>query len=355
MKFVRTTVANLALLGLACYTFSTNATAQTIPVCKPEDRPTVATEDQKVVHPAGSLPTAEEISITKELTFERYALDDTYEYNKKPRRVCYDIMKEHIARLQKAFAFSQKPWVVFQNYRNANGEAPLVKEFSRNEYKRIRDNYGVERFQGIPLYELTDSVKPQRYARDGWLGRLQEETTGKFYRVTSFTGDPKDGEWLVPKKYVKVIEGSPDFKKIAFIDRHNQNIAVLEKRNPKEWVVRSVNPATTGVRRPPYSQETPLGFYMVQMKKAKMYYVKNGTSTIAGYAPYASRFTQGAYIHGIPVAKPREREIEYSNSLGTIPRSHMCVRNATSHAKFVYDELPVMQSLVVVIDETDKK
>jgi len=64
-----------------------------------------------------------------------------------------------------------------------------------------------------------------------------------------------------------------------------------------------------------------------------MYYVKDGTSEIAGYAPYASRFTNGAYIHGVPVQYPHKNIIEYSPSLGTTPRSHMCVRNASSHAK----------------------
>ena len=42
--------------------------------------------------------------------------------------------------------------------------------------------------------------------------------------------------------------------------------------------------------------------------------------------------------------------IEYSYTLGTTPRSHMRVQNATSHAKFVFDWAPDEQSLVVVIE-----
>ncbi len=60
--------------------------------------------------------------------------------------------------------------------------------------------------------------------------------------------------------------------------------------------------------------------------------------------------TNGAYIHGVPVNVPRTAMIEYSWSLGTTPRSHMCVRNATSHAKFVFDWAPLYRSLVVVIE-----
>ena len=88
----------------------------------------------------------------------------------------------------------------------------------------------------------------------------------------------------------------------------------------------------------------------MQEKKRKMYFLKDGGSKTAGYAPYASRFTNGAYIHGVPVNLPATAEIEYSWSLGTTPRSHMCVRNATSHAKFVYEYLPAESSLVVVIE-----
>ena len=78
--------------------------------------------------------------------------------------------------------------------------------------------------------------------------------------------------------------------------------------------------------------------------------LKDGSAATGGYAPYASRFTNGAYIHGVPVNVPRTAMIEYSWSLGTTPRSHMCVRNATSHAKFVFDWAPTERSLVVVIE-----
>ena len=111
-----------------------------------------------------------------------------------------------------------------------------------------------------------------------------------------------------------------------------------------------MNPATTGMHKPPHAQETPTGIFAIQEKKEKMYYVRDGTSQIAGYAPYASRFTNGAYLHGVPVQLPRKSIIEYSVSLGTTPRSHMCVRNASSHSKFIYDRTTVKESVVVVID-----
>ena len=43
--------------------------------------------------------------------------------------------------------------------------------------------------------------------------------------------------------------------------------------------------------------------------------------------------------------------IEYSYTLGTIPRSHMCVRNATSHAKFIFEWAPVNETIIFVLDQ----
>lgn len=84
-----------------------------------------------------------------------------------------------------------------------------------------------------------------------------------------------------------------------------------------------------GANRPPYQQPTPQGIYLVQRKLSEMLYLKDGTDEEGGFAPYACRFTGGAYLHGVPVNYPGHKLVEYSWTLGTIPRSHMCVRNAT--------------------------
>ena len=65
-----------------------------------------------------------------------------------------------------------------------------------------------------------------------------------------------------------------------------------------------MNPSTTGRHLPPYAQETPLGMFVLQEKKVKMVFLKDGSKETGGYAPYASRFTDGAYIHGVPVNAP---------------------------------------------------
>lgn len=290
--------------------------------------------------------TLEEITIEKDILYDKYTLEDEYPYKDTTRMFQWDKIRENLELLS---SVQQKPiaWAVLQNRRNVNAEAPLVKDFERNEFKRVSDKYGTERHQAAPLYSLTDLETPERYGMDGTLVRVLDTVndSSKYIKVSALYFD---GEWMVPVQYTKTIEPRI-FDKVIFVDRENQNITGLEKVGSK-WLVRFMNKCTTGVHSPPYKHETPLGIFAVQEKKSKMYYLVDGTSNIAGYAPHASRFCQGGYIHGIPVNKPRTAEIETSPSLGTTPRSHMCVRVATSNAKYVYDWAPVDEALVIVIE-----
>lgn len=303
------------------------------------------TVPEVVSEPVVKKLTAGDIQITKELLYDKYTLEDTYPYKDTSRYFQWDKIKEQLALLEN-IQLQPSTWAILQNYKNRNGEAPLVKKFKRNAYGRVADTLGVERYQSVPLYLPTDTLAPERYGQDGELTRFLEDGQ-KFVRVEPiFTGD----EWMVPKKYVKVIGDTIVFNKAVFVDRHNQNIAALERSGEGQWLVRSMNPSTTGLHRPPYAQETPLGMFVLQEKKVKMIFLKDGSKETGGYAPYASRFTDGAYIHGVPVNAPRKTQIEYSWSLGTTPRSHMCVRNATSHAKFIFDWAPVNETIIFVLE-----
>ncbi|WP_294081420.1 L,D-transpeptidase family protein, partial [Proteiniphilum sp. UBA5384] len=64
------------------------------------------------------------------------------------------------------------------------------------------------------------------------------------------------------------------FNKVIAVDVTNQNIATLEK-NGKAWHILSMNPATSGVHKPPHAHETPTGIFAIQEKKEKMLYVKD--------------------------------------------------------------------------------
>lgn len=312
---------------------------------KPDDGTKDSTKTDSVVVEIPEVPmlTPGDIVIEKALLYDKYTLEDTYKYKDKERSFQWDKMREEIVKVENT---QRNPveWGVLQNRRNVNGEAPLVKVFGRNKHTRVIDSLGTEKYQSAPLYLLTDTVVPEIYGRDGSLVKIIGEE-GSFTHIEMVY---YNSTWMVPTKYVKPL-GSFRIDKYAFVDRKDQNIATIE-RDSTGWVVRSMNPATTGLDKPPYQQETPLGIFVVQEKKEKMYYLVDGTNDIAGFSPHASRFCCGAYIHGVPVNLPRKTIIEWSSSLGTTPRSHMCVRNASSHAEFVYNWAPVGQSLVVVID-----
>src|SRR5690606_33842183 len=157
------------------------------------------------------------------------------------------------------------------------------------------------------------------------------------------------GTWDVPKRYIKTLGDNIRFNHIVVVDVTNQNITLIEKSG-SEWFIRSMNPATSGVHKPPYAMETPVGMFVIQENKTKMYFYKDGTTEIGGFVPYASRFNNVGYIDGVQTNNPIGNIIAYNATLGTTIRSHMCVRNASSHAKFIFDNAKPLQSLVIVID-----
>lgn len=296
-------------------------------------------------HPQRASLTAEDIRLTKELLYDRYTLDDTYPYKDTVRSFKWDVIRNCLAFIENMQSDTAR-WVVLQNYKNLNREAPLVRRFVRNVYRRVSDTLGVERYQSVPLYLPADTLVPERYGRDGTIAYLRGHQ-GSFCLIKPIT---LEEEWLAPRRYIKPLADTTLFHHVIFVDRLDQNIATLERADKGEWKIRSMNPSTTGRHAPPYAQETPLGMFLLQQKKTRMVFLKDGSQETGGYAPYASRFTNGAYIHGVPVNAPRTAMIEYSPSLGTTPRSHMCVRNATSHSKFVFEWAPTERALVVVIE-----
>ncbi len=333
-------IAMLCNLFYSCTSGFTDKKTATLP-----DTVSTLPADTAVVDKTPPPLEAKDIDISKKLLYDKYTLADTYPYKDTTRCFQWEKIKERLALLEN---IQQEPkhWGILQNYKNRNGEAPLVKKYKRNAYHRIADTLGTERYQSVPLYLVTDTLVPERYGQDGDLTQLLGKE-GNFVKVSPvFIGNV----WLAPKRYVKPIEDTVVFRKAIFIDRTNQNIATLEQAGKAHWLIRSMNPATTGLHRPPYAQETPLGMYVLQEKKVKMIYLKDGSTATGGYAPYANRFTDGAYIHGVPVNAPRTSLIEYSWSLGTTPRSHMCVRNATSHAKFIFDWAPVNETIIFVLE-----
>ncbi len=331
----------LTLTGLTTYTLG----------CKPD--PTAQQPDSSIHDTIPADPpeepkkklTGTDIRLEKEIRYDTYLLDDEYPYKDTTRHFQWDKIKEQIAVVENAMAEGGN-WGVLSNYKNKNKEAPTIANFVRDDYKLVSDQYGVERYQAAPLYSTDGDTTLLRYGRDGWIVKLPDTDTTAMIRVT---GVSVEGEYLVPKRYVLAWGDSVRFDKVIAVDVTNQNIATLEKKGDT-WHILSMTLATTGVHKPPHAHETPTGIFAVQEKKEKMYYLVDGTSEIAGFAPYATRFTNGAYVHGVPTQYPHQGIIENSPTLGTVPRSHMCVRNPSSHSKFVFEWASVRQTVVIVIE-----
>ncbi|MDR2885519.1 MAG: L,D-transpeptidase [Rikenellaceae bacterium] len=294
-----------------------------------------------------------EIVIERALLFEKYALADTFPYRDTVRVIQWDKITRSLEMFD-SMLLRPTAWCVLGNRHNRNGIAPMARVVHPNDYKNVSDAFGVERRNAIPLYLSADSLAPECYTQDGSLARLFSPPGDSLAVVEPLH---IGGRWTVPSQYVRHIVADtldpmaqPAFDHAIFVDRHNQYIVTLQRESPK-WLVRSVNPCTTGRRLPPYQYQTPRGVFAIQEKKKEMIFLKDGTTDVReGFAPFASRFSNGGYIHGVPVNYPRTETIEWSWTLGTTPRSHMCVRNATSHAEFIFNWAPTLQTAVFIFE-----
>lgn len=255
------------------------------------------------------------------------------------------MMLERVQRLQ---AEADKPGTVFiVNYKNRKGQAPALPG-APNE-----DSAGYRRDQSAPAYAAPDAKSAFRYAPDGMMGTALEKTGGytKIWFPTL-----NEARW-VPDKFVSKQEDAiTSLTQVIIVDRAHQNSAAFEYADGM-WKLISMTYVSTG-KTGGYSLKTPLGDFMGQDRVSKFYYYKDGTKVLDGYAPYAVRFSGGGYLHGVPrqfrfdAAGKRidPGHAEALRTLGTTPQSHMCVRNYTSYAKFVYDWFLKGQCAVIVIE-----
>lgn len=227
------------------------------------------------------------VKIEKKLLYDKHTLQDTYKYGKLERRFQWDKISVFLDSLE-AFQERNDGYGMLRNYKNANGVPPLTRKYVTNKYKQIQDTFGVNRYQGIPLYRLDDVRVPERYGRDGAYVSVISDSADYFQVIPATFG----GIWHVPKKYMKLI-GPLSIKKVIFVDRTNQNIATLEQEGAT-WLVRSMNPITTGANRPPYQQPTPPGIYFIQRKLSEMLFLKDGSDEEGGFGSLCQSVYRGS-------------------------------------------------------------
>ncbi len=278
---------------------------------------------------------------------------ESYETENGIRSFQFSKMAEAIMPVKSALEKGTVAYI--DNYKNRNGAAPYYNGKSTDALGNLRS-------ASAPGYYDSSGNGDFRYIPDGTLVLVLRETDS--LSEVALVGEESEISYFVPQKYVASDDPLLSLDKVIAIDRSNQNIAAFEAI-PKgeqealsaEWKIVSYSLATTG-KEGKYHQPTPLGYYYAIEKKPQFYYLKDGTDEIEGYAPYAIRFTAGAYIHGVSTAYQYAEDgsridpgiNEYSSSIGTVPLSHKCVRNYTSHAKFLYDWYEHGRTVVLVIE-----
>ncbi len=260
----------------------------------------------------------------------------------QPRAFQFDKMVESVKKAKSEIDANTSAYIT--NYKNRLGTAPLYKGSTK-------DKFGIQRHQSAPAYYEPNLGSEFRYFSDGTIVSVLAETES-FYKVRAMSFE---GEYYVPKKYVSFRESIETLTKVIVVDRKNQNEGVFELIEGK-WNLISYTYATTG-ENARYKLPTDLGYFMVIEKVSRFLYLSDTTKQVAGYAPYGIRFNGGAYIHGVPVdyINKNGKRIdpgmqEYLYTIGTVPKSHKCVRNYTSHAKFLYDWIEIGKSIVIVIE-----
>ena len=331
-----------------------------------------AKESTQETQTKGAEENQKPIQLKFNLKYDKYLVEAPYTYtiNGEARHFQFEEMLKHIQVADQASSQHQLTYI--DNYKNRNGYAPYYKGGSV-------DNSGTSRSASAPAYPNLNDLKEFIYLQDGTLVSVLEEDGD--YTLVSPVGT--NLEYSVPRQYVRTDDCLTGLKKVIVVDRTNQNIATFEKEREYTsggnkqsddmllqaegngikagwndvWYITSYSMATTG-KVGDYHQPTPLGYYYAIERRERFYYLKDGTNTIDGYAPYAVRFTAGAYTHGISTAykySSTGQRIdpginEFSSTIGTIPLSHKCVRNYTSHAKFIYNWYEHGKTIVIVIE-----
>lgn len=280
----------------------------------------------------------------------------------------FDAMYDQVDKLKHFIDSTNSAYI--SNYKNYAGRPPLHNG-------KTEDAYGALRDQSASAYLVPEYGTEVRYAPDGSLLHIMEELE-EFYKVKFYDFD---GIYYVPKPYVSFKNAIQELKKVIVVSVSEQNEAVFE-HNGENWEMISYSLATTG-GDDEFRLPTVPGHYMAIETRSKFLYLDDHTKEIAGYAPYAIRFNGGAYIHGVPVNYKLVKQsylvtpavldengvelvpavyntvvvdrvdpgmAEVLGSLGTYPKSHKCVRNYTSHAKFLYEWATIGETAVIVIE-----
>ncbi len=161
-----------------------------------------------------------------------------------------------------------------------------------------------------------------------------------------------------PKTYTKTDVNSAVNRFIAVDTKSQLEVAVEKNKTTNKFEVITYSFVTTGKDNGYSSYATPHGAFLVAHTRTFMMFTRKHTGDmasvpkrlragngliVAGEAPYAVRFSGGAYLHGLPgpLGASTASKQSVSNKIGTFNESHKCVRHYDDQIKFIFEWLSV--------------
>ena len=229
---------------------------------------------------------------------------------------------------------------------------------SKNYFSPV-DKFGNRSTQSIKAYTNKNLEGEYINIPDQSLFRKLSETSEYVELETPFYGGPY---------YIK--NNNKFYKKVTLNDKINKYIAVDTSSQSEVAVERNIESnkyevitysfVTTGKDNGYSSYDTPHGVFMVAHTRTYMMFTRNLKSTeniktipkrllagqdqvVAGEAPYAIRFSGGAYLHGVPgpIGASSASKWYTASRIGTYKESHKCVRHYDDQIKFLFEWLSV--------------
>ena len=229
---------------------------------------------------------------------------------------------------------------------------------SKSYYSPV-DKFGNRATQSVKGYLKSSLEGEYINLPDQTLFKKLSETKDYIELETPFYG----GSYFVKnkEKSFKKIDLKEKVNRYVSIDTQSQSEVALERnKETDQYEVITYSLVTTGKDNGYSSYDTPHGVFMVAHTRTYMMFTRNLRETetltsipkglragrnqvVSGEAPYAIRFSGGAYLHGIPgpIGASSESKWYTAAKIGTYKESHKCVRHYDDQIKFLFDWLSV--------------
>lgn len=121
-------IPSVLLICISAFASCTSKSGDTV-VSDRKLRDSISVEQQV----SDTIPVKKEVKIEKDLLFDKHILADTYPYKDTTRGFQWDKIRERLELIE-SISHKNTSWGILQNYKNKNGEAPLIRNYRRDAY-----------------------------------------------------------------------------------------------------------------------------------------------------------------------------------------------------------------------------